>query len=252
MTPDWKASAAARILIVDDDKSARQEIAEALEADGHDVRAPDNAGSLSRVLEHFSPDLALIEVELSRGADGRMLAERLLESGDVQVMFVTSAVSIHDRLAGFAMGADDYVTKPFAVEELVARVRAVLRRGGRVSASTVEAGLVRLDLNRHIAYVAGTPLSLTKTEFALLEAFCRAPDKVLSKFQLMHRIWIYDGMNPNVIEVHISALRRKMAVYAPRLIQTVHGVGYVLRTDIALEPGETLDLAGEASEGLSA
>jgi DNA-binding response OmpR family regulator len=215
-------------------------------AEGYEVCAPEGGASLGRALEHFTPDLALIEIELSRGGDGRAVAEHLLQNGDAQVIFVTSAVSIHDRLSGFALGADDYVTKPFAMEELLARIRAVLRRGGRVDTSTLEAGLVRLDLNRHVAYVAGTALALTKTEFALLEAFCRAPEKVLSKFQLMHRIWIYDGMNPNVIEVHISALRRKMAPYAPRLIETVHGVGYVLRTDITVNDA-ALGEAGQVS-----
>jgi DNA-binding response OmpR family regulator len=233
MTTGWRPYAPARVLVVDDNWSMRRDIANAMLAEGYEVCTPDEGTPLDDVVGRFAPDLALIDVELSGGTSGRALAQRLLETGTVQVIFVTSAATIGDRLAGFALGVDDYITKPFAMAELAARVRAVLRRSGRVDPSVLEAGLVRLDLNRHIASVAGAQLSLTKTEFALLEAFCQAPDKVLSKTHLMNRIWIYDGMNPNVVEVHLSALRRKMAAHAPRLIQTVHGIGYLLRTDIA-------------------
>jgi DNA-binding response OmpR family regulator len=241
MTSGWKPPPSARILVVDDDRSARRDLTNALLAEGYEVCVLDEGTTLDRLLERFVPDLALIDFQPSAGAGGRAVAERLLNTGMVQVVFVTGASHIQDRLAGFALGADDYITKPFVMAELVARVRAVLRRTGRVDAPVLQAGLVRLDLNRHVAYVDGSPLALTKTEFALLEAFCRAPERVLSKSHLMNRIWIYDGMNPNVVEVHVSALRRKMAPHAPRLIETVHGVGYVLRTDVLV------DEAGAAS-----
>ena len=174
-----------------------------------------------------APDLAVLDVMLP-GDDGFALAQRLRAARDVAIVFLTARDGLDDRLAGFALGADDYLVKPFALEELLARVRAVLRRTGRL-AGPLEAGDLLVDEAAAVATRAGRPLGLTPTELRLLAFLMRHRGQVLSKYQLLSQVWGYDDYDPNLVEVHTSALRRKLEDGgAARLIHTVHGIGYRL------------------------
>jgi DNA-binding response OmpR family regulator len=144
-------------------------------------------------------------------------------------MFITAADSVEDRLAGFDVGADDYLVKPFALAELLARVRAVLRRSGRMASRVIEVRDLVVDEQHRIVKKAGVAVSLTPTEFDLLSTLARAPGHVFSKVQLLSRIWGFDQYDPNVVEVHVSSLRRKIETGPVRLIYTERGRGYVLR-----------------------
>src|SRR5581483_673941 len=152
------------------------------------------------------PDLAVLDVMLPNG-DGFELARTLRAARDVPIVFLTARDAVEDRLDGFALGADDYLVKPFALEELLARVRAVLRRTGRLGAA-IEAGDVVVDEQAGVAARRGSPLELTPTELRLLAYLVRRRGFTLSKHQLLTQVWGYDAYDPNVVEVHISALRR--------------------------------------------
>ena len=155
-----------------------------------------------------APDLAVLDVMLP-GDDGFALAQRLRAARDVAIVFLTARDGLDDRLAGFALGADDYLVKPFALEELLARVRAVLRRTGRL-AGPLEAGDLLVDEAAAVATRAGRPLALTPTELRLLAFLIRHRGQVLSKYQLLSQVWGYEEYDPNLVEVHTSALRRKL------------------------------------------
>ena len=154
-----------------------------------------------------------------------MLARQLRARRDVPVLFLTARDAIADRVAGFALGADDYLVKPFALEELLARTRAVLRRTGRIGA-VVEAGDLLLDETAGGLTRNGTPVELTPTELRLLAFLMRHRGQVLSKDQLLTQVWGYDAYDRNLVEVHVSALRRKLECSGPRVIHTVRGLGY--------------------------
>jgi two-component system, OmpR family, response regulator len=145
----------------------------------------------------------------------------------VPVIFLTARDSVEDRLLGFSLGADDYLVKPFALEELLARVRAVLRRTGRLAA-VIEAGDLIVDEQGGLATRAGGALELTPTELRLLAYLVRNRGLVLSKTQMLTQVWGYDHYDPNIVEVHVSALRRKLEAHGPRILHTVHGLGYRL------------------------
>jgi DNA-binding response OmpR family regulator len=146
---------------------------------------------------------------------------------DLPIIFLTARDAVEDRLGGFELGADDYLVKPFALEELLARVRAVLRRTGRLGAA-IEAADIVVDEEAGLAARAGSPLELTATELRLLAYLVRQRGLVLSKHQLLTQVWGYDAYDPNVVEVHISALRRKLEAHGPRILHTVRGLGYRL------------------------
>ncbi|MFD0578132.1 response regulator transcription factor [Dactylosporangium darangshiense] len=161
------------------------------------------------------------------GGDGFDLAARLRAGRDVPIMFLTARDTVEDRLRGFALGADDYLVKPFALEELLARLRAVLRRTGRLD-RVIEAGDLIIDEQAGLATRGGEPLELTPTELRVLAYLVRHRGLVLSKTQLLTQVWGYDAYDPNVVEVHMSALRRKLEARGPRIIETVRGLGYRL------------------------
>jgi DNA-binding response OmpR family regulator len=221
-------TAPARILLVEDDPLIRESVTAALRGAGMVVHAAADGTGIGAVLADFRPDLALLDVSLPGDANGFALARALRRDRDLPIVFVTARDAGADRLAGFAAGGDDYVVKPFLVEELVARVRALLRRLGRVP-STLDLGDLVIDEGSGEAVRSGAVLELTATEYRLLAYLARERGRILSKTQLLTQVWGYDEYDPNLVEVHVSALRRKLELHGPRILHTVRGFGYVLR-----------------------
>jgi len=180
-------------------------------------------------VREFDPDIALLDVHLGSGPSGLAVARRLRAVGDIPIVFLTAADALDDRLAGFDAGAEDYVTKPFAMAELLARVRALLRRTGAASNDVWRVGDLVVDEAAHQVRRGDSELVLTKVEFDLLVALGRNAGRVLSKGQLLADVWGFADYDPNVVEVAMSGLRRKLESHGPRLVQTVRGVGYVIR-----------------------
>lgn len=220
---------APRVLVVEDDPALREAVAAGLRQEGYEVRAEQDGTQARAAVQAFRPDLALLDVRMP-GPSGLSVA-RILRDHDaaLPIIFLTAADTIDDRLAGFDAGGDDYVVKPFALSEVLARVRALLRRSGVLASETWSVGDVVVDEAAHTVTRGGETLDLTRTEFDLLLALGRQSGRVLSKTQLMATVWGFEEFDPNLVEVHISALRRKLEAHGPRLIQTVRGVGYVLR-----------------------
>jgi two-component system, OmpR family, response regulator MprA len=222
------------ILVVDDDQAVREALRRALAMQGYDVElARDGEEGLLRVRATPNAfDLLIVDILMPR-LDGLELTRRLRADGnELPILMLTARDQVSDRVAGLEAGADDYLVKPFALEELVARVRALLRRLGteELPATFSFAGI---ELNTGTREVSrdGEPLVLTRTEFALLELFLRNPRQVLTRSVIFDRVWGYDfGYGSNSLDVYISYLRKKTeAGGKPRLIHTVRGVGYALR-----------------------
>jgi two-component system, OmpR family, response regulator MprA len=222
-----------RILVVDDEPALRESLDRALRAEGYAVdTAPDGTAALA-LLETAEPDAVVLDV-LMPGLDGLETARRLRATGSrVPVLMLTARDAVGDRVAGLDAGADDYVVKPFALEELLARLRALLRRGigAEVAGERLRFADLELDTGTRETRRDGRAIELTRTEFALLELFLRNPRQVLPRSLVFDRVWGYDfGPTSNTLEVYIGYLRRKTEEHgAPRLIQTVRGVGYALR-----------------------
>jgi two-component system, OmpR family, response regulator MprA len=221
-----------RILVVDDERAVRESLRRALELEGYEIELAENGEEALAALEDGDePDAMILDV-LMPGVDGLEVCRRLRGSGSrMPVLMLTARVEVENRVAGLDAGADDYVTKPFALEELLARVRALLRR-------TQEGGtekLVFADLELHPGTRevrrGGEPIDLTRTEFSLLELFMRNPRQVLTRSVIFERVWGYDfGFGSNSLDVYIGYLRRKTeAGGKSRLIHTIRGVGYALR-----------------------
>lgn len=223
-----RAVPAPRVLVVEDDAAIRDSVTAALVDEGYVVQACADGRQLDAVTAGFRPDLALLDVMLP-GPDGFALARKLRGSSDLPVVFLTARDAIGDRLQGFGVGADDYVVKPFSIEELLARVRSVLRRSGRSQSEVWEIGDLVVDRAAGVASRAGHPLALTATELRLLDYLIRNRGRTLSKLQILTQVWGYDAYDPNLVEVHVSAVRRKLEAHGDRLLHTVRGLGYVLR-----------------------
>jgi len=218
-----------RVLVVDDDEAVRSALTHALHRDGYDVStAPDGTTALAWLLR-LRHDAVVLDI-LMPEPNGLEVCRAIRARGDdIPILMLTARDLVSDRVAGLDAGADDYLAKPFALEELRARLRALLRRTG-AGADLLRFADIELDLAAHRASRQGELLPLTKTEFALLELFLRNPGRVLSRTQLFESVWGYDfGPESNGLWVYISYLRRKMG--DPRLIQTVRGLGYVLREE---------------------
>jgi len=219
-------SAPARVLVLDDDETIRLSVVTALRADGLIAEGDADGRHLTDLLATFRPDLLVLDWMMP-GPSGIRLLPVIREAGDTPVIMLTARDEVDDRLRGFAEGADDYVVKPFSMAELVARTTAVLRRRGRLPA-TIEVGDLVVDPDAALARRGGEALDLTATEFRLLRLFVESRGRTLSKAQILTEVWGYDDYDPNLVEVHLSALRRKMETRGPRMIHTVRGLGYRL------------------------
>ncbi len=224
----------ARILVVDDEPNITELVSMALRYEGFDVEvASDGRSALARATA-FRPDLMVLDVMLP-DVDGFGVLKRIRADGRrVPVVFLTARDATEDKVNGLTLGGDDYVTKPFSVEELVARVRAVLRRtnGDGAAGGTARLTFADLELDEDTREVwrGDEPIELTATEFKLLRYLMLNARRVLSKAQILDHVWQYDfGGDANVVETYISYLRKKVDKVEPRLIHTVRGVGYTLR-----------------------
>jgi two-component system OmpR family response regulator len=218
-----------RLLVVEDDTSLREAIDAVLSATGYDVLALPDGCDIDQRVEAFRPDMAILDVRLPAGPDGFEIGRRMRALLGIPVVFVTAADALHDRLHGFEVGADDYLVKPFAMAELLARARAVLRRAGRLGSSSIEVRDLVLDEANRVATRGGRRVELTKIEFDLLSVLAREPGRVFSKAHLLAKVWGFAEYSPNLVEVHICALRRKLEAVGSRLVHTERGEGYVIR-----------------------
>jgi two-component system OmpR family response regulator len=222
-----------RVLVVDDESTLSDLLSMALRYEGWDVRtAADGLGAV-RTARDFKPDAVVLDIMLP-DLDGLEVLRRLrAEAPEVPVLFLTAKDAVEDRVAGLTAGGDDYVTKPFSLEELVARLRGLLRRAGMAAAkqgSELVVGDLVLDEDSHEVRRGGTDVELTATEFELLRFLMRNPRRVLSKAQILDRVWHYDfGGQSNVVELYVSYLRKKIDAGRASMIHTVRGAGYVLK-----------------------
>ena len=221
-----------RILVVDDERAVRESLRRALELEGYEIElADDGQEALYRLESQAEPDAVVLDV-LMPGFDGLEVCKRLRRLGSkLPVLMLTARDAVENRVAGLDAGADDYLTKPFALEELLARIRALLRRTSEESGEVLRFADLELDPGTREVRREGEPIELTRTEFSLLELFLRNPRQVLTRSVIFERVWGYDfGFASNSLDVYIGYLRRKTeAGDKLRLIQTVRGVGYALR-----------------------
>jgi two-component system, OmpR family, response regulator MprA len=221
-----------KILVVDDERAVRDSLRRALELEGYSVElASHGEEALERLSANGEPDAMILDV-LMPGMDGLEVCRRVRREGNrIPVLMLTARVEVENRVAGLDAGADDYVTKPFALEELLARMRALLRRTPSGSGEPLRFADLELDPGTREVRRGGESIDLTRTEFSLLELFMLNPRQVLTRSIIFERVWGYDfGFASNSLDVYIGYLRRKTeADDRPRLIQTVRGVGYALR-----------------------
>ena len=223
-----------KILVVDDERAVRESLRRALELEAYEIElAEDGRQALERLAREDQPDAVILDV-LMPGVDGLEVCRTLRSQGSrLPVLMLTARTQVEDRVEGLDAGADDYLTKPFALEELLARVRALLRRSGDDGASGDKLSFADLELDPGTREVTrgDERIELTRTEFSLLELFLRNPRQVLTRSVIFERVWGYDfGFASNSLDVYIGYLRRKTeASGKPRLIHTVRGVGYALR-----------------------
>ncbi|WP_375502113.1 response regulator transcription factor [uncultured Jatrophihabitans sp.] len=222
-----------RVLVVDDEESLAEVLGSVLRLEGFAVRTALTGSAAVTTAREFTPDAIILDVMLPDLSGLEVLRRIRAEDPAVCVLFLTARDSVEDRIAGITAGGDDYVTKPFSLEEVLARLRGLLRRAGRTSTAG-QAGLVVADLtmdeDAHEVRRAGDLIELTATEFELLRFLMRNPRRVLSKAQILDRVWNYDfGGRAHVVELYISYLRKKIDVGREPLIHTVRGAGYILR-----------------------
>jgi two-component system response regulator MprA len=221
-----------RVLVVDDERAVRESLRRALELEGYEIElAEDGEDALRRLRANGEPDAMILDV-LMPGVDGLEVCRRLRDQGSrLPVLMLTARVEVEDRVEGLDAGADDYLTKPFALDELKARLRALLRRTTDGTGEVLRFADLELEPATREVRRAGDSIELTRTEFSLLELFMRNPRQVLTRSIIFERVWGYDfGYASNSLDVYIGYLRRKTeAGGRPRLIHTVRGVGYALR-----------------------
>ena len=223
------APATIRVLVVDDEEVIADLISTGLRYEGFDVAmATDGREALAQAAR-FQPHLVVLDWMLP-GLDGLTVCRRLRAQSDVAILMLTARGELEERVAGLEGGADDYLVKPFKFQELLARIRAILRRHQLSQRRRLSVGDLQLDRETREVWRGSNPIDLTPREFELLEVLMMHPRQVFSRETLLDRVWGYDYVaDPNLIEVHISALRAKLGDTARQLIRTVRGVGYTLR-----------------------
>ena len=223
-----------KILIVEDEERILQFLKRGLTFEGYDVETAVNGTQGLEIADQSDPDLVILDwmlPEVEPGLDGLEVCRRLREDSEVPILMLTAKDAVSDRVRGLDAGADDYLVKPFALNELLARVRALIRRSKTETPDVLEFNNLRLDTGTHQAFRGEQAIELTAKEYELLELFLRNPRQVLTRDLIYDRVWGYDfGGESNIIEVYVRYLRQKTEQFGdPRLIHTVRGVGYVLR-----------------------
>ena len=222
-----------RVLVVDDEPTLAELLSMALRYEGWEVRTAGTGTTAVRTAREFRPDVIVLDVMLPDFDGLEVLRRTRVDAPTVPVLFLTARDAVEDRIAGLTAGGDDYVTKPFSLEELVARLRGLLRRAG-IAAATADSRLVvgdlTLDEDSHEVRRSGDLVTLTATEFELLRYLMRNPRRVLSKAQILDRVWSYDfGGRSNIVELYVSYLRKKIDSGREPMIHTLRGAGYVLK-----------------------
>jgi two-component system OmpR family response regulator len=228
------AATTQRVLVVDDENSISELIATSLKFVGFDVRTAATGAQALQIAEEFKPHALILDVMLPDQNGFEVCRQIRSEGHNVGVLFLTAKDSVEDKIAGLTIGGDDYVTKPFSLEELVARLRALLRRTGATEVLPDEEKIrfadLELDEATHEVKRAGNLIDLSPTEFLLLRYLMINADRVVSKAQILDHVWQYDFRGDmGIVETYVSYLRKKIDVYDPALIHTVRGVGYRLR-----------------------
>jgi len=222
-----------RALVVDDEPALGELLSTVLRYEGWQVEAALTGHAAIRAARALDPDVILLDVMLPDLGGIEVLRRIRATHPNVPVLFLTAKDAVEDRVAGLTAGGDDYVTKPFSLEEVVARLRALLRRAGATAGredATLVVGDLTMDEDSHEVTRGGQEIRLTATEFELLRYFMRNPRRVLSKAQILDRVWQYDfGGQANIVELYVSYLRRKIDVGRAPMIHTLRGVGYLLK-----------------------
>jgi len=223
-----------RVVVVDDEASLSDLLSMALRYEGWEVKTAAEGRTAIKLIREFQPDVVVLDVMLP-DIDGLAVLKRLRDDGqDTPILFLTAKDALDDRIAGLTAGGDDYVTKPFSLEELVARLRGLIRRSSVVVADSTDpqlrvGGLV-LDEESYEVHRDGRLIELTATEFELLRFLMRNPRRVMSKAQILDRVWSYDfGGRSSIVEIYISYLRKKIDAGEAPMIHTVRGVGYLIK-----------------------
>lgn len=234
MTGTAEQAPEARVLVVDDEPMIVELLSVSLRFQGFEVATAGDGAKALDLARGFRPQALIVDVMMP-GMDGFGLLRRLRADGiDSPVLFLTARDEVHDKVTGLTLGADDYVTKPFSLEEVVARLRVILRRGGAAAPAREPARVrfadIELDDDTHEVWKAGEPVALSPTEFTLLRYFMVNAGTVLSKPRILDHVWRYDfGGDVGVVETYVSYLRKKIDTGDRRLIHTLRGVGYVMR-----------------------
>jgi two-component system OmpR family response regulator len=223
-----------RVLVVDDESTLTDLLSMALRYEGWEVKTAADGRTAVSMAREFRPDAIVLDIMLP-DMDGLSVLNRVRADGtDTPILFLTAKDSLDDRIAGLTAGGDDYVTKPFSLEELVARLRGLIRRAvvsiAEEESPIITVGDLSLDEDSHEVFRDGESIELTATEFELLRFMMRNPRRVLSKAQILDRVWSYDfGGKSSVVEIYISYLRRKIDSGRTPMIHTVRGAGYILK-----------------------
>jgi two-component system OmpR family response regulator len=232
--PALQSGPKARLLVVDDEPNILELLSASLRFAGFEVAAASDGQQALALATSFAPDLVVLDVMMP-GLDGFEVARRLrTDRARTPVLFLTARDATQDKVTGLTIGGDDYVTKPFSLEEVIARIRGILRRtldtADEVPSGTLTFGDIELDEDSYDVRKSGKHVELSATEFKLLRYFLRNTGRVLSKTQILDHVWSYDfGGDANIVETYISHLRRKIDTTEPRLLHTMRGMGYVLR-----------------------
>ncbi|MCW2639379.1 MAG: two-component system response regulator [Dactylosporangium sp.] len=222
-----------RVLVVDDESTLAELLSMALRLEGWEIRTAGDGFAAVQMAGGFQPDAVVLDMMLPDMNGLEVLGRLRAQNPDIPVLFLTARDAVEDRIAGLTAGGDDYVTKPFSLEEVVARLRGLLRRtslAARANDSLLTVGDLVLDEDSHEVHRAGELIALTATEYELLRFLMRNPKRVLSKAQILDRVWNYDfGGQANVVELYISYLRKKVDAGREPMIHTIRGAGYVLK-----------------------